>query len=218
MKLRLFLLYLCFLLATKHSFGARTLGAARALATIRASRTEREQRDEARKEHKFRKTAAIIRLRNQTGDADMPPRLACYIENYLRSKGFKVKDHRAIEPIIKKRKFNRFRSSSALRLLGRRHLQANLLVFVTIEKCVVSTFDEEYHELKSHGNISLPEDEFVELQIKASIFDVAAGNVIFTRRDRQFVPFSSGNSGLLRQSVFEGAVKICVANLFGELQ
>ena len=206
------------LLSANTAWAARTLGSARALATLRASKIERERSDSARQETGFRKTATIVRLRNKTGDADISSRIAAVTENCLRIKGFKIKDYRAVHPIIKKRKFSRFRSSSALRLLGREHLKANLLVFLTIEKCIVTTFNEEYHELKSHGNINVPDEEFIELQVKASVFDVAHGDVIFSRRDRQFVTFTSGNSGLLRQSVFEKTVKLCVANLFGELQ
>jgi len=196
---------------------ARLTGTARALATVRASRAERERRDAARDELALRRTAAVVRLRNDTADLDIPARLACAVETYLRDRGLTVKDHRAVAPIITQRGFNRWQSSAGLRWLGG-ELQANLLVFLCIETCLVTSFADEYRKVAATGNISFPDDEFVELQVRASVFDVADGRLLFTHRDRQFNPYCSGNSGLVRQEAFESALGACVNNLFGPLR
>ena len=204
-------------ICSSEAIARRPKGSALALAKLRASKKTRRLRDKTRAKNKFDRTASIVRIRNQTWDPEISHRLALLVQEKLEDMGLRVKDYRAVRAIIEGRDFTHFRSSSALKRLGKRHLSANLLVFLTVEKCIVSSFRDEYRSLLSSGQIRLPEKEFVELQIKASLFDAGQGKLRFSRRDRQFVAFSSGNSGRIRQQVFERCISQCVSNLFCNL-
>lgn len=188
------------------------VGGAAALERVRALKRERQARDQARDEVKRGRTAAIVRIENETTDDELPARAAAIIEAELRQRGMFVKDHRAVLPVIEKRGFKGFRSSRALRLLAD-HLGTNLLLFMTIERVLVSTFTDEYRELAASGSLSLPGEEFVELQIRLGAFDAARSEVLFSRRDRQFLVFGSGGDPGVRQASFDESLTTCLHNL-----
>jgi hypothetical protein len=185
---------------------------AEAIEILRMSKEERIARDEARKEQSFRSTATIVRVLNNSTDGDINEHLVPVVENQLEALGFKVKEYPVTRAIVEKRNFKGFNSTKGLKVLGD-YLNANVLVFLTVDKCIVSTFADEMHEHISSGHISIPAREFVELQIKMSIFDVMKEEVIFTHSDRQFIPLMNVPGCPELQEVFQTALYNCVSNL-----
>lgn len=185
---------------------------AKAIEILRMSKKERKARDEARKTQDFRSRATIIRVLNKSTDSDIDSHLVPVVENQLRALGFRVKDYRITKAIVEKKSFKGFNSSEGLKILGE-YLKTNVLVFLTVDKCLVSTFADELHEHISSGHISIPDREFVEIQVKMSIFDVVKKEVVFTHSDRQFIPLKSVPGCPELQEVFHTALHNCVSNL-----
>jgi len=201
---------------SQYGEGSISRGVEKARRVIRATKAERNLRDAARTKGRLNRTLALIRVSNKTGDYEASHRIARAIEEMAQQKGLFVKDHRAVKQIVEKRGFTGFRSSRALSLLAD-YLQAHLLGFVTIERCVVSSFVDEYRAIMPTGEINLPDDEFVEIQVRLSLFDAQDGSVRFTRTDRQYITFFSAGSGLKRQQAFDEAVQSCAANLLFDM-
>jgi len=204
-------------LSSSKSFGKISDKSAKAIAILRASKEERKARDIARKVKELRKKATIVRVRNLTTDNDITSHVVNIVEGQLNSLGFKVKPWPVTKAIVKGKKFTGFNSSEGLKVLGD-YLDTNVLIFLTIEKCIVSTFAEELHEHVSSGNISIPANEFVEIQIKMSVFNVEDKKVAFSYKDRQFIPIITTTNNPKLQEVFHSALHQCINNLFITMQ
>ncbi len=185
---------------------------AKAIEILRLSKEERIARDEARKSQLFQEKATIIRVINNTPDGDIDQHLIPVVENQLKKLGFRIKQYAITKAIVEKKQFKGFNSTEGLEVLGK-YLNTNILVFLTIDKCIVSTFADELHDHISSGHLSIPDKEFVEIQLKMSIFDVTAQKVLFTHSDRQFIPLTKNSQCIELQNVFNRALYDCVSNL-----
>ena len=190
---------------------------ARALEILRGSKRERIERDKAREEELFRNSATVVRVMNKSTDSEIRGHLVQVVEKQLANLGFRVKDHLITKAVVEKKNFNGFKSTKGLNQLGH-YLKTNHLIFLTVEKCLISTFADELYDHVQTGHITLPHREFIELQVRMSVFDVHKNEVRYSRRDRQFIPLKDGPGCPDLQEAFHFALHDCVNNLLIEMR